>query len=194
MGVRFNEYEATVCNTFCPKAELVELGCIEPYHWRKPWSRLLSGKKVLVVHPFADSINRQYAEHRRHLFKNINILPEFDLATVKAVQSSAGARVDFSDWFDAYHSMCNRIVNIDFDIAIIGAGAYGLPLAAFVKSLGKQGINIGGFTQILFGIKGRRFETEYADTTAKLFNTYWIKPSPEETPDNFQAVEGGCYW
>lgn len=194
MGVVFNDYEPHICNTYCPHAELVELGCIEPYHWRRPWSGELRGKKVLVVHPFAESIKKQYAENRRFLFKNRGILPEFELKTVQAVQSSANAMVNFTSWFDAYRYMCDEILKIDFDVSITGAGAYGLPLASFVKQLGKQGINIGGFTQVLFGIKGRRFEMEYADTTAKLFNDYWIRPSRDETPEQYEAVENGCYW
>jgi hypothetical protein len=194
MGVLFTSYEAEICNIYGRNAKLVELGCIEPYHWKNPWSGKLRGKKVLVVHPFTESIRKQYAENRRFLFKDAEILPDFELRTVKAVQSSAGTKVDFPTWYDAYQYMCDEIRKIDFHVAIIGAGAYGLPLASFVKSLGKQGINIGGFTQILFGIKGKRYEIEYADTTAKMFNNYWIRPSKSETPQNYDRVENGCYW
>jgi hypothetical protein len=49
-------------------------------------------------------------------------------------------------------------------------------------------------TQILFGIKGRRWEREYGDSTAKLFNEHWVRPSPVETPDNKDRIERGCYW
>lgn len=194
MGVLFNDYEAEICNNYCKHADLVELGCIEPYHWVNPWSRKLEGKKVLVVHPFVDSITKQYSEKRQFLFDDPKVLPEFDLKTVKAIQSSANATVDFPTWFDAYQYMCDEINKVDFDIAIIGAGAYGLPLASFVKNMGKQGINIGGFTQVLFGIKGRRFEIEYADTTAKLMNKYWVRPAQSETPEAYSNVENGCYW
>jgi len=44
-----------------------------------------------------------------------------------------------------------------FDIAIIGAGTYGLLLATYVKNPGQKSIHLGGAVQTLFGIKrGRR--------------------------------------
>ena len=194
MGVWFNPYEDVVCNNWCKDAELVDLDCFESFRFANPWSSRLAGRKVLVVHPFVDSIKKQYAEKRQHLFSSPEILPDFELKTLKTVQSIAGTQVDFPTWFDAYHHMCDQISNIDFDICIIGAGAYGLPLASYVKQLGKQAIHLGGVTQILFGIKGKRWELEYADSTAKLFNEHWVRPLPSETPAHTERVDKGCYW
>ena len=84
------------------------------------------------------------------------------------------------------------IVEIDFDIAIIGCGAYGFPLAAHVKRKGKQAIHMGGATQILFGIKGNRWEEH--DIISKLFNEHWIRPNKNETPKNSGNIEDACYW
>jgi hypothetical protein len=194
MGVWFNQYEDVVCNRFCPAAELVDLDCFEPFRFPDPWSSRLGGKKVLVVHPFAESIRKQYETVRQTLFADPQVLPLFELKTVQAVQSIAGGKVEFSTWFDAYHHMCRQMEQIDFDICIIGAGAYGLPLAAYARELEKQAIHLGGVTQILFGIKGKRWETEYADSTAKLFNQQWVRPLPSETPPNRERVDRGCYW
>ena len=54
--------------------------------------------------------------------------------------------------------MQKEIDKIDFDIAILGCGAYGYPLASYIKSIGKKAIHIGGATQLIFGIKGKRWE------------------------------------
>jgi hypothetical protein len=194
LAVWFNQYEDVICNTYCRDAELVHLDCLAPYHFANPWSLRLAGRKVLVIHPFAESIQRQYAEKRRLLFADPEVLPEFELKTVKAVQSIAGSKVKFATWFDAYHHMCDEMASIDFDICLIGAGAYGLPLASFAKSLGKQAIHMGGVTQILFGIRGRRWEELYAETTALLFNEHWVRPMQSETPASKDIVEEGCYW
>lgn len=174
-----------------------------PFFVDRPWTRILEGKKVLVVHPFDKSITRQYLI-RDKLFENQDILPEFDLKTLKAVQSSAYAEVPFKDWFEALKYMEDEISKIDFDICILGCGAYGLPLAAHVKRLGKQAIHLGGGVQLLFGIKGQRWEGEYEwtyNTKEKLnmnyrdlFNEHWIRPSVEETPKSAKEVEGACYW
>jgi hypothetical protein len=194
MGIWFNPYEDVICNTWCRNAELVDFDCLEPFRFDNPWSNRLAGRKVLVVHPFVESIRRQYEEKRHLLFASPDVLPEFELKTIKSVQSIAGSPIAFSTWFDAYRHMCDEIAKVDFDICIIGAGAYGLPLAAFVKQSGRQAIHLGGVTQILFGIKGKRWEREYADSTAKLFNEHWVRPLPAETPANKDKIERGCYW
>ena len=194
LAVWFKKFEEVICNRHCPNAALVDFDCLEPFRFSDPWSSKLAGKKVLVVHPFAESIEKQYAEKRRVLFADPDVLPEFELKTLKTVQSIAGSKVGFVTWFDAYHHMCDQINKVDFDICIIGAGAYGLPLASYVKSLGKQAIHTGGVTQILFGIKGKRWEQLYADSTAKLFNEHWVRPLPSETPANKDNIEKGCYW
>lgn len=176
---------------FFPNAKIVRLTDLEPYYQSDPWSEVLEGKKVLVIHPFEESIKTQYAKHSA-LFNDPRVLPKFELKTLKAVQSIAANETDFSNWFDALAWMCNRVRGIDFDIAIIGAGAYGLPLASFVKKIGKKAIHIGGATQILFGIKGKRWDN--LPFFRKLYNDNWIRPLPIETPENFQVVESGCYW
>lgn len=109
---------------------------LEPYRSSTPWSKALERKKVLVVHPFEESIQHQYAIHEK-IFKNQDILPDFELITYKAIQTNAGGICDFNTWFEALDTMFEDIKKIDFDIAIIGCGAYGLPLAAKIKSLDK---------------------------------------------------------
>lgn len=183
--------EDILCREFCPAAILIEPRSLEPYFNRRPWSVALAGKKVLVVHPFARSIEQQYHTARPRLFRNPDVLPAFDLKTVPAVQS-LGNSAGFPDWFAALAHMQRQIAATDFDIALIGAGAYGLPLAAFVKCLGKQAIHLGGATQLLFGIKGRRWDNY--PRMARLYNEYWVRPLAEETPATADKVEGGCYW
>ena len=41
---------------------------LEPYYHDLPWSAALEGKKVLVIHPFAVTIEKQY-QKRRKLFE-----------------------------------------------------------------------------------------------------------------------------
>lgn len=194
MAVWFNRNEHRIVHRYCPSASLVELDSLEAMRFQEPWTAALAGQVVLVVHPFARSIESQYRTHRRQLFANPATLPEFELKTIRAVQSIAGNTEGFGTWFDALSDMRDRISAQQFDIAIVGAGAYGLPLAAFVKSLGKQAIHLGGATQVLFGIKGRRWETEYADSLGAMINQYWVRPLPEETPEGAELVEDACYW
>ena len=53
--------------------------------------------------------------------------------------------------------MCEDIKYINFDIALLGCGGYGLPLCHFIKTkLNKSAIYIGGGLQLLFGVFGGR--------------------------------------
>jgi hypothetical protein len=191
LGVWYNYDENLIAKEYCPQAELIPLQSIEPYYHTDPWSVALNGKKVLVIHPFSETIKEQYKK-RDKLFFNKDILPVFELKTFNAVVSFGGEKTKFETWFQALDYMCEEIRKIDFDIAIIGAGAYGLPLAEFVRQLGKKGIHMGGATQILFGIKGARWDQH--DFISKLYNEYWVRPSDKEKPNGFNKVEEGCYW
>ncbi len=184
--------------------KLVHLRLLEPFWAKNPWTSYLKGKKVLIVHPFANDILYQYTNKRNKLFANPNILPEFaSIRVIKAVQSLGGENNGFKDWFEALQWMKDEINKEDYDICLIGCGAYGFPLAAHVKRQGKKAIHLGGALQLLFGIKGKRWENPnygvkewgipYGSYTS-IINKYWISPSKEGQPKNADKVEGGCYW
>lgn len=192
IGVWFNRGENDLVREFCPTADLVPLTSLEPYYHEDPWSIELAGKRVLVVHPFADSIVENYGQRRRLLFEDPRVLPDFDLCVLKAVQSIAGEHAEHASWFDALSYMMSEMEAVDFDVCIIGAGAYGLPLGAHAKRLGKIAIHLGGATQVLFGIRGRRWDDH--KFISKLYNDHWTHPKPSETPRHYKKVEGGAYW
>ncbi len=172
-------------------AKICHLSALVPFFSSAPWTSSLAGKRVCVIHPFAETIEKQFA-NRQNLFDDKNILPSFDLVTVKAVQSLANNKTTFKDWFEALSWMENETLRKNFDVAIIGCGAYGLPLAARLKRAGKQAIHLGGGTQVLFGIKGRRWDQD--PEISKLYNDYWVRPSKAERPDGAEQVDGACYW
>ncbi|NEU10254.1 hypothetical protein GZH53_18165 [Flavihumibacter sp. R14] len=182
----------------------VHLETLYPFFVDRPWTSALKGKRVLVVHPFEETIHAQF-KNRTLLFNHAEILPEFELITMQAIQSAAGIKVPYENWFEALEHMENQISSIDFDICIIGCGAYGLPLAAHVKRLGKKAFHLGGGTQLLFGIKGKRWDDPNYGNEYKLpqlfdrpyqslYNPYWIRPLDADTPKTAAKVEGACYW
>lgn len=181
-----------IVTEYMKNCKVTFLNHIEPWRSKDPWTAALKGKKVLVIHPFDESIKQQY-QKRTQLFSNDKVLPEFELKTLKAIQTIAGETDErFETWFDALEYMHQEAMKIDFDIAILGCGAYGLPLAAKLKKAGKQAIHMGGVTQILFGIKGRRWlDNPRAGIT---FNDAWEFPKESETPRNCNVVENHCYW
>lgn len=167
---------------------------LDPEYYKHPWSYALKGKKVLVINPFVDTIRHQYENYREHIYKNPEMLPEYELKTLKAVQTLADERDPrFSNWFEALDWMKEEIEKIDFDIALLGCGAYGIPLQHHIKSLGKSSVYIGGGAQVMYGITGRRWDNnKYVN---KWKNEYWTRPGQHEQIASYKKVEmGGPYW
>ena len=155
------------------------------------WFKHLKGKRVLVIHPFASTIESQYKNNRCKIHQSPDVLPEFELHVLKAVFTAAGENDErFNDWFEALEYMHEETKKIDYDIALIGCGSYGLPLAARIKQDGKIAVHMGGDLQLLFGIKGAR----WASLGESLFNDYWIYPDSSERPTNYTLIEGDSYW
>jgi len=149
------------------------------------WLEELEGKKVLVVNSFKKTIESQYKKRAE-----LGILPKLrSLEVIKSVQT-LGDNEDgrFETWFDALNYMKKEIDKKDFDVALIACGAYGLPLAAHVKSLGKQALLVGGGLQLLFGIKGKRWND------AGIYNENWVSMMKEDCLEDSGKLEGGCYW
>jgi hypothetical protein len=173
-------------------AKTVILEDLEPFFCDRPWTHALAGKRVLVIHPFATSIEVQFAQ-REKVFP-CGLLPSFSLETMQSVQTLGEPDSRFPTWFDALDYMIEQVQTKEFDVCIIGCGAYGMPLARHVKSMGKVALHLGGVTQLLFGIRGARWE-EYAVYPYKnYFNKYWVRPRSSETPKSASKVENGCYW
>jgi len=162
----------------------------------RPWTQHLAGKRVLVVHPFVTTIMEQYWEKREKLFDNPSILPELDNLTVMDGIQSIGGTGPHNNWVESLDIMSDAIrilVRDDvFDVALIACGGYGFPLAARCKLAGKPAIHLGGALQLLFGIKGRRFDKNPVVTP--FYNDHWVRPRESERPKGWENVENGCYW
>lgn len=165
---------------FLEGASVDRLHNFEHYRFEKPWTNALEGKRVLVVHPFARSIQDQFSNHREKLFPEGKNLPEFDLVTLVPPRAHHNEIGNADEWFSALSDTINRSMDINFDIAIVGAGPFGLPLAAALKKNGKRVVHLGGATQLLFGIMGARWEAH--PLIASFRNRYWIRPNSSETP------------
>lgn len=162
-----------------------------------PWSHYLLGKKVLIINPFVKSFERQVSNNFQ-MFKDQNkklFLDGQEFIFYKSFQTIAGNHVH-EDWFETFTIMCKDIEQLEFDIALLGCGGYGLPLCDFIKTkLNKSAIYVGGGLQLLFGVMGKRWENnkmwqEIINTN----DTKFIKPSGDELCNNLTTIEGGCYW
>lgn len=169
----------------CKSATVIQYFAFEPIN--KKWIKALNNKKVLIISPFKDDILKQIKK-KDYLEDLKDLTCEF--IVVEAIQSIGNNEVPFNSWFDSLKYMQDEISKLDFDIALVGAGAYGTPLCYYIKKLGKQAIQTGGATPLLFGIVGRRWEKR--DYVIPKMNEHWIHPSTK--PQGFEKVEKGCYW
>jgi hypothetical protein len=189
------EFELTLMNACNPNFKQIDLCDIEPFYFDIHWSYFLKGKNVLVISSFSKSIETQY-KIKDKIWKN-GLLPDFNLITLDF--PTMYYLVD-NDKKREYPSNSNSLLDmyidkmrsIDFDILLIGAGAYSVPLIVEAKRMGKIGIHLGGGLQIVFGIKGGRWDRH--TIISKFYNEHWKRPYPEEIPDNCKLVEDGCYW
>jgi len=170
---------------------------IEPYYWEQPWTSILKDKKVLVISSKTQSIKNNF-KNKDLIWPN-GMLPDFELLTLNfpdayyMLDESKRVQLKFPSnanlLLDEYIEKMN---NIDFDICLVGVGVFGLPLAIHAKKMNKIGIHLGGAIQILFGIKGGRWDSH--DIISKFYNDHWTRPLPEETPKNHMYIENNCYW
>lgn len=188
LGISGLHMEAYMTKRYFPSAHYGLYEAFEPL--RGDWIHALKGKRVLVISPFAHDIEAQYKK-RHHLFP-AGVLPEFELVTYPSVLT-LGTQLDdrYDSWFEALDAMKVDIVKLDFDVALVGAGAFGSHLVWFIKSsLRKVAIQTGGATQTMFGILGKRWENR--SHVAQYVNAYWIRPTIK--PEGYRGVEHGAYW
>lgn len=182
--------ESYLIRTYGSSLRGLSFRALEPYLNENPWSKQLEGKSILVISPFAETIRAQFAQ-RKKLFKDPNVLPDFNLKTLKSEYAIAGVHANHASWIAALQEMQSRMCDIEYDVCLIGAGMFGMPLASHAKEMGKKSIVIGGALQNLFGIRGARWEN-YVTDVLPFYNEYWVRAG--ERKEGSSRIEKGCYW
>lgn len=171
----------------CSGPKIVEFRALTPCNHTHTWYTALKNKKVLVVHPYSQTIRFQY-EKNVEFHAGQGPLPRFkELITYRPVNSIGGHNDEFPDWKTALQHMVDDISQIEFDVALLGCGLYGIPLSAHIKRMGKIAIYTGGSTQIVFGIKGKRWDN------AGFYNEHWTRPFKSDMPKHIEDIESGCF-
>jgi hypothetical protein len=192
LAVWYQRGENKIRLQYAPNATPVFITALEPFYHDRPWSQYLAGKRVLIVTPFASTVEGQYARRREIWHNKPDVLPDFQLDTLRCPLSAGLIEPAFPDWFTALDALRADMSRRVFDIAIIGAGAWGVPLACHAKGMGRIGIHLGGATQLLFGIRGARWHNH--SIIRALYNDAWVRPGVADRPGKFRNIENGCYW
>ena len=175
------------------KAPLVSWDVLFPIRAKLPWTQWLEGNSVLVIHPFVETIKHQLPKlsqiHGRDIFCGAN----FHLYRPPQLLADSHERNEWASWQDAFVAVTRDIDRLEFDVALVAAGAMGLPIAAHIKKRGKVALHIGGDLQLFFGIKGARWLRFYPKIQRRM-NQFWVFPAESDRPQGFKRVEKGGYW
>jgi hypothetical protein len=128
------------------------------------FTKILQGKKVLVLSPFGESIVANF--HNRHSFFRYGYqYPEFDLIIYNTPITYDGLPKEYyphKNWFETTNKMMVDVAAIDFDIALLCCGSYAMPLGTHIEqNLERKAIYVGGVLQLFFGIMGRRYQNSW---------------------------------
>lgn len=185
-------HDRLLCRNASADGARVRLFDLDPFFTTNRWTMALAGKRVTIVSPFAETIERQYLL-RDELFA-VPTLPAFTLSTVKAPMTHVSTDVTGQDWFANLAALSENVGRTDPEVVIVGAGAYGFPVAAVATRQGAAAVVLGGATQLLFGIAGQRWlnDPQYRN----IMTPAWTSPSREERPAGYEELEisGGAYW
>lgn len=186
----YNPGEARVVRALAPQAQLVGLTCLEPHLWQDPWFTALRNRRVLVVTPFVDSVRAQFQRMSDVWLAKPEMAVPFELLTLRTPFAAAIAPSPYTDWQSGLDDLRRSMDLLHFDVAIIGAGAWSIPLAVHAKHMGRVGLHLGGATQILFGVRGKRWDRN--PKHAPFITEAWARPT--ERPALLSNIEDGCYW
>jgi len=175
-----------------PKTPKIDARALEPYYFKDNWMNQLKGKKILIVHPFSKTFEKQ-VKNLKKIFPGKSWFEDCEIQFAQPPLTLAGNH-EGKDWKDHLTPFLESLrEKTNFDIALVAAGGYGMLVSDYIyKEMNKSVMYIGGALQLFFGVIGKRwFDNK---DVLKLVNDDWIRPSKEEKPNNFTNVEKGCYW
>ncbi len=165
------------------------------------WIRGLDGRRVAVVTPFRASIEYQLDRLDAVYAKMPGLKPQWKSLTIVDApltqwdNQSSDAQRPAKTWLEHFERLTNDIADQcdGFDVCLLGCGGYGMPAAHFVKSeLDRVALVFGGALQLLFGIRGFRWDQR--SPVSRWMNDAWIRPAPSERPDCWEQIDRGAYW
>jgi len=181
----------------------LQLRSLEPYYANpeERWTSLLKDQSVCIVTSFTQSAQKQVGLGESKIWPGANgtIWPsstkwswvQTGYAPVLA-KGRAGWEESPESYSDAINWVVQEVLKTEARIVLIGCGGLGLLIGAKLKGRGKICIVLGGAIQVLFGIKGRRWENH--SIIKNFWNASWSWPSQEEIPSGAEEVEKSCYW
>jgi hypothetical protein len=193
--------ESFLLDSLGKKGPFLPLRALEPYYvpTEYHWTRWLQYRKVAVVSSFAETCLEQtkkasglWGDRAASLLPDATYIPIQTGYSPVLAQGRAGWPTGTENWEQAVDSVVRRVLESEAEIVLIGCGGLGMIIGSRLKEAGKICVVMGGAIQVLFGIKGRRWQTH--STISRFWNDAWVFPKESETPAGYTFIEGGCYW
>tara|TARA_R110001599_G_scaffold8562_2_gene41448 strand:+ start:1388 stop:2200 length:813 start_codon:yes stop_codon:yes gene_type:complete len=169
-------------NTWLPSLVYME----EPEWW---WRNVINEFEgtIGVVSYFKKDIENQLKVIDK-VYPNLNIKKKF--VVIKSYNTITGNE-PHNDWQETYNDLIKRIdKHKNIGMWLVSCGCYGLPVCNHISQVNKKkSIYVGGLLQLLFGLKGKRWDNR--PECNRWYNEHWIYPT--EKPKNAEDVEGWCY-
>jgi hypothetical protein len=164
---------------------------LEPYYENPSWMPALKGKRILIVHPFAATLQKQ-VPHLKEIFPDRSWFEDVSFQFIRPPLTLAGNHRGI-DWQDHLKPCLEEIQQCEFDVALVAAGGYGMLISDYIyTTMKKSAIYVGGALQLFFGVIGKRwFDNK---EILAMMNDHWIRPTASDRPQNHTKVEKGCYW
>lgn len=164
----------------------------------KHWLSSCTGKKILLVTPFQESIRHALKLHD-NFYSGF-----FRPASIDYMRPPTNYEYFCVDANDSVSSMSSlrrlkaECSNYDFDIALLGCGVYSLPLGSFIaRKLKKKVVNLGGDLHHNFGITGGRWRDRWVPVQERCLHRHPISVLECERPPETLLARinwGDRYW
>lgn len=157
-------------------------------------------KRILIICPFATLLmDRAKQEIFEGVWSNLNkkwFYPQSVAALEFPYGFARATQEKYDSILDLYQEIVAEIEQREFDIALIGAGGVAIPIASFIKNMGKIALDLGGHLQIVFGVIGQKWRNLTAWQQA-YFNEWWIDMPAAYKPEEdacFEYGQPGAFW
>jgi hypothetical protein len=192
-------YELDFLRDIGKRGPYLPLRALEPYYVPEAyqWTSALEGRRVAVVSSFAVTACVQ-ATRATAVWSGRAVLPKATYLPVETRYSPrlAQGRAEWPDtiksWDAAVAHIVNRVMEQHAEIVLIGCGGLGMVIGHELRMRGKVCIVMGGAIQVLFGIKGQRWQNH--SIISSFWNDTWVWPRFEDIPGGADEVENRCYW
>jgi hypothetical protein len=185
---------AYIMNSF-PGKKHIWAYALDIFHYihSNPWTRSLSGKRILIISPFVETMKKQ-VPHLNKIY-NIDLFPQCTFVFIQPPQKQGKeTSLDFHEELRLFYLELDKEKD-NYDIALVSSGGNGNIICNYIfEQHNKSAIYVGGVLQMYFGILGNRWIIERNEIMHLYYNEYWVRPDNMERPLGYETIENSCYW